>query len=153
NRKAEGERLETEPVGGASVHQAEPVDLHWRSVDRLGVACLVDVVPEERRIYLRLARGEGEVLPLERTTADVGEEDPADATDHSDGGERRLDDRKAEFGIGEDDVLAGEAEVVVPAHFGVAAEINEVRIRPGAPETAHAHGEHAGRGEPLVVAD
>src|SRR2546426_12753843 len=65
--------------------------------------------------------------------------------------QRRFDDREAQLGVGEHDVLAHEGEVIVSAHLRVAAHVQEVGEVAHAPETADARREHAAAAEPHVM--
>ena len=85
--------------------------------------------------------------------ADASEDHAAHPAEHADGRQHGLDEREAEFRVGEEALVAHELQVVVAAQLGVAA-VEEVVRRPArAVEPAEAEGRHAGGGDALVVAE
>src|SRR5579862_381453 len=155
DREAERERLEAEAVRRAAVLQPESADVARRAVNqqRIAVHILprsaggIHLIADDRRADFRRTRGElvpaavagiGRRLAVEPRAADARKKRPADTADDANRRQRRLDERKAELGVGKDRVLSGELEVVVAAELGVAAEVQEVGGVAKALEAAHA---------------
>src|SRR6185295_6934384 len=100
----------------------------------------------------RLVREPLELLAIEAAAAEVAEEDAADAAEHAERREHRLDEREAELGVEERRLAAHELEVVVAAHLGVAAEVEEVGRAAPALEPAAPQRQQPGRADALVEA-
>ena len=84
--------------------------------------------------------------------AETAEGDAAQAANHAERRQRRLDQRESQFGVQEERLVAEELEVVVATQFGVAAEVHVAREFAPALEPAGAERQHAVGGEPQVVA-